>query len=228
MAMGDKERRVAKIHPTAVIEGDVQIGEGARVEAFVWLRGPLVIGRDAQIWPHCVLGGDAEHRTRPTAGAIRIGDGVILREHTVVTRGTGERDTEIQSGAYLMDHCHVSHDCLIEEGATLSHNVVLAGHTIVQRGATLGIGSVTHQLSTIGAFAMLGMASVITRDVPPFALVVGNPARFRRLNTHAIKAQGFGKIEIVDGALVTDDARALACGARFAAASRRPALGYRR
>lgn len=196
------------VHPTAIIEGDVQLDDDVEVGALCYLRGPLVIGHGTRIWPHVIIGCEGEHRSRGPVGVIRIGAGVVLRELVVVQRGTGDRDTTIGDRCYIMDHCHIAHDVVLAEDVTLSPNVVLGGHTRVHRGATIGIGAVTHQESTIGAYSMVGMGAVVTRDVPPFTVAAGNPARLMalapwrgklKLNTKGIEAAGFGAEDVSDG-----------------------------
>ncbi len=216
----------AVIHPSAVVEGEVVLGEDASVGPFAYLRGPLVVGARTRIYPHVVIGTEGEHKSRGPAGVIRIGSDVLLRELSVVQRGTGDRDTEIGDGCFIMEHCHVAHDVLIEPGATLSPNVTLGGHTHVLRDATIGIGAMTHQFSTVGAYAMVGMGAVVTRDVPPFCLVAGNPARFRRFNSHAFGAAGFdaAMLRVEGGVLITSDPRMQACLDAFGAHTRRPPL----
>jgi UDP-N-acetylglucosamine acyltransferase len=216
----------AVIHPSAIVEGEVILGDDTTVGPFAYLRGPIVVGARTRIYPHVVIGTEGEHKSRQPAGVIRIGNDVIVRELSVLQRGTGDRDTELGDRCFIMEHCHIAHDVLVEEDATLSPNVTLGGHTHVLRGATIGIGAMTHQFSTIGAYAMIGMGAVVTRDVPPFCLVAGNPARFRRFNRHALDAAGFdaAQLRLEGGTLVTSDARMQACLDAFVAHTRRPLL----
>ena len=209
----------ATVHSSCVVEGAVAIGAGTVVGPFCHLIGPLVIGADTRIAAHCVLGSEPEHRRLGGAGTVRIGSGCVLHPLCVVTRGTGARDTRIGDDVYLMDHVHVSHDAVIGDHATVSHNAVFAGHTRVHEGATIGMAAITHQHSTVGAYAMLGMGAVVTRDVPPFVLVTGNPARFRRFNTHALERLELdaAALRVEGGELRSEDERVAAHLAAFAA-----------
>ncbi len=172
------------IHPSVVIEGtDVEIACDVEIGPFCYIRGPVTIGVRTIISPHVVIGTDGEHRSKSSTGAIHIGENVVIREFCAVQRGiAGDLPTSIGDRAMLMDRVHVAHNCSIDEDVTISPGVVLGGHTRVHRGATIGISAMTHQHSTIGAYSMIGMGAVVTRDVPPFALVVGNPARYVRDN----------------------------------------------
>ncbi len=174
----------ARIHPSAVLTGDVEVGEGTEIGALCYIEGPARIGRDNKIYPHCVIGTDCEHASLEPSGPILIGDSNVIRELTVVQRGSGERPTEIGNDCYLMDHIHVAHDCLVGDGVTIAPNTVLAGHVRILEGATVGVGTGFHQHSTVGAFAMIGMGAVVTKDVPPFCVVTGSPAGFLRFNSH--------------------------------------------
>lgn len=186
-----------RIHPTAVIEGAVELADDVEIGALCYLRGPLIVGAGTHIYPHVIIGCEGEHREREAVGVISIGAGVVLRELVVVQRGTGDRDTTIGDRCYIMDHCHVAHDVVLAEEVTLSPNVTLGGHTRVHRGATVGIGAMTHQRSTVGAYSMVGMGAVVTKDVPPFVTVVGNPARFHGLNGRGVEAAGLEASDIL-------------------------------
>lgn len=177
-----------RVHPTAVVDGVVDLLDGAEVGAFAYLTGHVVIGERTRISPHVVIGTDGEHRSARSVGAIRIGHDSTVREFCCIQRGTGERETSIGDRVMLMDRVHVAHDVVIDDDVTVSPGVVFGGHTHVHKGATIGIGASTHQHVTIGAYAMIGMGAVVIRDVPPFAVVVGNPARVLGRNEHAVRA----------------------------------------
>jgi UDP-N-acetylglucosamine acyltransferase len=172
------------------VDGHVEFGVDCHVAPQAYLRGPLVVGHGTRVWPHAVIGTEGEHRRAESVGTIRIGSYSVVREFVAIQRGTGERETSVGDRAYLMNGSHVAHDCVLGDDVTTSPKVVLGGHTRVHRGATIGISAMTHQHTTVGAYAMIGMGSVVTRDVPPFCLVVGNPARFVRFNVHGARAAG--------------------------------------
>lgn len=172
------------VHPTAVLEGSIEIGEGTEIGPLCYLKGPLVIGKNNKIYPSCIIGTDAEHKGGTHNDPIFIGDDNVIRELTVIQRGSGEKPTKIGNKCFIMDHCHVAHDVVLHDEVTMSPNVVLGGHTIVMEGATIGIGAATHQFSVVGAYAMVGMNATVTKDIHPFSLVMGSPAKHARFNTH--------------------------------------------
>lgn len=220
----------AIVHPTAILGPEVSVGEGTRIGPYCYFEGRIEIGARNVFSSHVMLGQMAEHRKKMSVGSLVIGDDNVFRELFVMHRGTGLRDTRVGSRCYFLDHVHISHDAVVEDDVTISHNSVLGGGTIVQKGATLGILTAIHQHSVIGAFAMTGMGSVISRDVPPLALVAGNPARFKRLNTSGFARAGITAEEfsIKDGKLVSEHSGAQALWGAFEAASKRSRLAYGR
>ena len=90
-----------------------------------------------------------------------------------------------------MAYVHVSHDCILRHRAILCHNIQMGGFTEIGESANIGLSTVIHQGLTIGAFAMVGMGSVITRDVPPFSKTYGNPAKVHGTNVIGLERAGF-------------------------------------
>jgi UDP-N-acetylglucosamine acyltransferase len=89
-----------------------------------------------------------------------------------------------------MNKVYVGHDGEIGDGVVVASSVTMGGHVSVGDNANLGLGAIVHQRRVIGPGVMLGMGSVVTRDVPPFAKSFGNPARVQGVNTVGMTRQG--------------------------------------
>lgn len=112
----------------------------------------------------------------PMGEGVHIGDRTILRELTAVQQGT-IRPTVVGSDCFIMDKVHIAHDNRIGDRVTLACYVALAGHVEIGDDATIGLSATIHQRRIVGAGAMVGMQSAVTKDVRPFEVVKGNPAR---------------------------------------------------
>jgi UDP-N-acetylglucosamine acyltransferase len=224
--MAQKIDSSCSIHPTAIMEGDIEIGAKTSIGPGCYLKGPLVIGERNSIGPNVMLGVDPEHKSKGPQGVVRIGNENVIREFVTLQRGIGERDTEIEDNCYIMTSAYIAHDCLIESEVILCAKVGLSGHCHVLKGAILGLGSVLHQHSTIGAHAFVGMGSVVVKDVLPFCVVMGNPAAFGRFNTQPLDERGLElkDLEVVDGMLVSQQPYIQECVNAFANHSRRKTI----
>ncbi len=187
-----------RIHPTAIIGAGVELGDNNIIGPYTVITGPTRIGSGNWIGPHVSIGGPAEYRGGPhpvgwegeVAGAgVAIGDGNTLREFVAITQGTHETTT-VGDDAYILARCQVGHDSILHNSVTMANAVQLGGHTRVWSWANLGLGAVVHQRTQIGPGAMVGMGSVVRRDVPAFALVMGNPARVARYNRVGLSRRG--------------------------------------
>lgn len=207
------------IHPTAVIHPDAKLHPTVRVGAYAVIGARVKVGPDTTIGAHAVLDGWTEIGARnqifPGAaiglepqdlkyeGAetlVKIGDDNCIREYVTINRATfaGEL-TLIGNNNLLMAYAHVGHNCIIEDQVIITNAVSLGGHVRVESRARIGGGVGIHQFVHIGQLAMVGGMSRITRDVPPYTLVEGNPARVRSLNLVGLRRAGL--MEAEDGRL---------------------------
>ena len=192
------------IHPTAILEGNITLGDGNIIGPHVVLRGNINIGDRNQIDTGCVIqnnvsiGNDNYFHPYVAIGALGemglkgdvfneegqvvIGNNVTIREFATIHSPVYRMETRIDDGAYLMNKCYIAHDCHIGEKVVLSASVMLAGRCVVEQHANLGLGVTVHQRRHIGEYAMVGMQSVVTRDILPYAKVAGNPARIMGFN----------------------------------------------
>jgi UDP-N-acetylglucosamine acyltransferase len=188
----------AELHPTvqvgpfAVIGEGVKIGSETVIGAHVVLEGPTEIGARNQIFPGAAIGlepQDLKYNGAPTR--VKIGDDNRIREYVTINRATYEGEaTLIGNGNLLMAYVHLGHNCVIEDQVTISNAVALGGHVHVESRATIGGMLGIHQFVHIGSLAMVGGMSRIDRDVPPYMLVEGNPARVRTLNRVGLRRAG--------------------------------------
>jgi len=181
----------AFIHPKAHIWGEVEVGKDTIIEPFCVIHGPVVIGEGNLIQSGTIIGCPAEHRSKDTGLSVSIGNNNIIGPNSVITGATDIRPTQIGDGNILMSGVHISHDCIVGNNTTISHKVIIAGECHILDGVNMGSGSMAHQGSVIGAYAMIGMGSVVVKDVFPYLVVCGNPAKFLRINTHRLKGYGW-------------------------------------
>jgi UDP-N-acetylglucosamine acyltransferase len=186
------------IHPTAVVGKRVRLGIGNTIGPYAVIGGDVVIGDRNWIGAGVKIGcppevrgfqHDGEWIDEPTGAGVSIGDGNILREEVQIHGGWHERTT-VGSDVFIMNRAYIAHDGEISDGTTIASGVALGGHVRVGRNANLGLNSSVHQRRVIGAFAMVGMGSVVTRDVPPFSTSFGNPCVVRGVNSVGLSRAG--------------------------------------
>jgi len=180
----------ARIHPTAVIapeadigedvqvgpyvvlEGEVRVGAGCVLRPGAHLIGPLTMGCHNTVYGGAVLGEPPQHLKyagEPTR--LVIGDHNIIREHVTVHRGTTHsRETRIGSHNFLMAHCHVAHDCRVGDHCILANGSLMAGHCVLEDNVYLSGNCAIHQFVRVGRLALLSGVSAATKDIPPFVI----------------------------------------------------------
>lgn len=194
-----------EVGPFVVVEDDVEVGAGTRLLPGTVLLSGSRVGERCSLGPYAVVGGepmDSGFHGEPSL--VVLEDDVSLRDFATVHRATGEgRETRVGRGTLVMSYAHVSHNVLIGERCTITTAVQLGGHVQVGHHAVLGSGALVHQFARIGAYAMLGAGSATNRDVLPYSMARGNPARHYRLNGVGLKRNGIDgeRYRIIERAL---------------------------
>jgi UDP-N-acetylglucosamine acyltransferase len=182
------------IHATAIVHPGAAIAPGVEIGPYAVIGEHVSIGKGTRIGPHTVIDGWTEIGEDNTIW-LRIGNGNTIREFASLHLGTvtGDGETTVGDGNLIMAYAHVAHDCHIGNGVVLANAATLAGHVTVEDYAILGGLCAILQFTHIGAHVMVGGATNITMDIPPYTIVTGDrrETRLRGLNLVGLKRRGF-------------------------------------
>ena len=152
------------IHPSAEVETGAQVGNGSKIWHLCHIR------RDAQIGQECVLG-----RGVFVDAGVHVGNRVKIQNYVSVFHGV-----TIEDGVFIGPHVCFTNDnfprAISADGSLKEADDWVLVETRVCSGASIGANATIVCGVNIGRWAMIGAGSVVTRRVPDYALVVGNPA----------------------------------------------------
>jgi len=145
-------------HPTSLVQS-TNVGKRTRVWAFVNILPGAVIGSDCNICDHVFIENVVRVGDRVTIKCgVQLWDGITLEDDVFVgPNATFTNDSFPRSGQHLKEY----------------------PQTVIRRGASIGANATILPGITVGTCAMVGAGAVVTRDVPPYAIIVGNPARIK-------------------------------------------------
>ncbi|OUM01109.1 acyl-ACP--UDP-N-acetylglucosamine O-acyltransferase [Variovorax sp. JS1663] len=187
------------VGPYAVIGPHVRVGAGTTIGSHCVVEGRTTIGRDNRIFQFASLGAipqDKKYAGEPTE--LVIGDRNTIREFCTFNIGVPGAGgiTRVGSDNWIMAYTHIAHDCRVDNHTTLANNTTLAGHVHLADWVTVGGLTGIHQFVSVGAHAMVGFASAVAQDVPPFMLVDGNPLAVRGFNVVGLRRRDFSAARI--------------------------------
>ena len=185
------------IHPTAIIEDNVEIGPDCEIGAYAVIKRFTRIGARNRIFEHAVIGGEPQDvKFKGETSYLDIGDDNIIREFCTFHRANGPGEsTRIGSRNFFMVGVHVAHNCVIGDDNIFANDVALAGHITIEDHVFLSNNVGAHQFVRMGRHAMIGGKSKIVQDVLPFFITDGNPPRVRGVNSVGLRRSGFNEDE---------------------------------
>jgi UDP-2-acetamido-3-amino-2,3-dideoxy-glucuronate N-acetyltransferase len=146
------------IHESSYVDEDVSIGEGSRIWHFVHVLPGSKIGRNVIVGQNVMIG-----------PKVSVGDGCKIQNNVALYDGV-----ELEANVFCGPSCVFTN--VTNPRAAVSRKNEFR-KTIVREGATIGANATILCGITIGSYAFIGAGAVVTRDVPAYALMVGNPAR---------------------------------------------------
>jgi UDP-N-acetylglucosamine acyltransferase len=187
------------VGPFTIIGPGVMIGAGSVIGPHVVINGPTSLGEGNRVFQFASIGDapqDKKYQGEPTR--LEIGHRNVFRECCTVNRGTthGNGVTRIGHDNLFMAYAHVAHDCVVGDNTVFANCAALAGHVEIGNWVTLGGLTAVHQFTKVGAYAFAGGGAIITRDVPPYVMVAGNPAEPHAVNSVGLKRRGFSDDQI--------------------------------
>ena len=195
------------IHKTSIVHSDTQIGENVTIGphcsigqyvfidnntalgANVVIEGWTKIGKNCRISSGAVLGGLPQIvGFKDIPSWVQIGNNTEIREFVTIHRSSKKnKTTSIGSSVVLMAYVHVAHDCQIGDDLIATNCTGISGHVLIEEKVVIGGHTGIHQFIRIGKLAMVGGMSRLTKDIPPFSLVEGNPPKLYGRNAIGLK-----------------------------------------
>jgi acetyltransferase-like isoleucine patch superfamily enzyme len=144
------------VHSHALCETE-SIGDRTRVWAFAHVMKNVTIGADCNVGDHAFI-----------ESGVTIGDRVTIKNGVAIWEGV-----TVEDDVFLGPNCVLTNDLVPRSRVMHEHGVP----TLIRRGASIGANATIVAGNTLGEYCMIGAGAVVTRDIPPYALVVGNPSR---------------------------------------------------
>jgi len=168
-----------KIHKTAVIYDNVELGDNNEIGAYTVIGSPP----------------EMKHSYVRT-GKVIIGNSNVITNHVTIDGPYHEDVTKIGNDCFIMAKSHIGHDTLMENNVVVSALANLGGYCKYASFVNIGNGALIHQRLSIGESTMIGMGAVVLNNIPPFLTVAQNPAKILSINTVGLGKRGFSEKEV--------------------------------
>lgn len=192
----------ASVGPYCLIQGNVKIGAGTIIEGHVSIGckgGNTEIGSHNHLHPGAVIGGPPQDITyKGEETSLVIGDHNIFREFSTVNLATskGDKLTKVGSHCYFMSYTHVGHDCKIGSHVVIANNSHIGGHCDVDDFVVIGGMCAFNQFTRVGQGAFIAGGSIVNKDILPFSKAQGNHAVVRATNKVGLARRGVPREEV--------------------------------
>ncbi|HPW75471.1 MAG TPA: acyl-ACP--UDP-N-acetylglucosamine O-acyltransferase [Kiritimatiellia bacterium] len=185
-----------EVGPYATIGPNVRIGAGTVVQSHAYVVGHTTLGKNCQVFPFACVGMKTQDLKYQEGDVtyVEVGDETVLREFSTVHLGTKPGEvTRVGSHCLIMAYCHIAHGCVVGNHVIMANVTTLAGEVTVEDFVTIGGMVGVHQFCRIGTYAMVGGATKVRQDCPPYMLTenVGSDTHVLGPNIVGLQRRGF-------------------------------------
>lgn len=187
LAYVDPEAKLGKnvtVQPFAYIEKGVEIGDDCIIMAGASILKGTKMGARNKVHQHAVLGAEPQDfHYKGEESNLVIGDDNDIRENVVISRATFDGNaTRIGNGNYLMDKVHLCHDVHIGDNCVVGIGTSIAGECTLDDCVILSGNVTLHQYCHIGQWTLIQSGCRVSKDVPPYVIMAGNPVAYHGIN----------------------------------------------
>ncbi|MBL1431405.1 acyl-ACP--UDP-N-acetylglucosamine O-acyltransferase [Oceanicaulis sp. AH-315-P02] len=196
------------IHPTAIVSKGAEIATNVKIGAYSIIESGAILRDNVIVHPHVHISKTVEIGARSEVfsfaalghppqdksftgemSRLFIGCDTVIREYVTMHCGTknGRSETRIGDRGYFMAGSHIAHDCIVGDDVVFAQSAAIGGHAVIGNGCNIGAMSGVHQFCSVGNYAFIGSMSLVTKDVIPYAMALGNHATLAGLNTVGLK-----------------------------------------
>ncbi len=170
-----------------------KISKNVKIMDNVFIECNTIIDEGTIIYPFVVIGTPPQDKSfKNEQSFVFIGKNNIIREFTTIHRATGlNNKTIIKDNNYIMAYSHIAHNCYVGSNTVISSYAAMAGYSFIDDYVILGGMAGIHQKVKIGKYTIVGGMAKVVKDVPPFMMVDGNPAKVVGINKEGMKRNGF-------------------------------------
>lgn len=184
----------------SIIGPNVIINENNWIDSHVIINKGSIIGKNNKFFKFSNIGDEPQCiKNKNKQNLLIIGNNNTFRENSTIHKGSIKNNgkTIIGDNNYFMSNSHIAHDCVIGNNSILANNVSIAGHVKIGNFVNISGFVGIHQNSYVGDYSFIAGGSIIFKDVFPFTVISGNPARVKKLNIIGMKRKNFEKNKIL-------------------------------
>jgi len=183
----------SQLEEFAIIKHDTKLGENTKVDHHAVIGPYVIAGNGNYFGMFCYIGGDPQDVDYENKiSYIKIGNNNIIREYVTIHRGSKEgSETIVGNNNFMMAYSHMGHNAKIGDNNVITNTAQLAGYSQLGNYVVMSAFTAIHQFCKVGDYVMIGGGAKVNKDIPPYSIAFGTPAKVIGLNIVGLRRRGF-------------------------------------